>query len=119
MEPTKILIADDHPIVLEGVSNLLKNEKDLEIIGVANNGLEAIKILQSGKVIDIAILDIDMEPMNGIDVTRRIREDGMNTKVLILSMFGKRDQLDTLMELDIDGYILKGGEGIKELLAAG
>lgn len=118
MEPTKILIADDHPIVLEGVSNLLKNEKDLEIVGVAHNGLEAIKILQSGKVIDIAILDIDMEPMNGIDVTRRIREDGMNIKVLILSMFGKRDQLDTLMELDIDGYILKGGEGIKELLAA-
>ena len=118
MGPIKILIADDHQLIIDGVSTLLEKEKDIEIVGVANNGLEAIKTLQSGEPVDIAILDIDMEPMNGIDVTRRIREDRINTKILILSMYGKRNQLEALMELDIEGYILKAGEGIKELLEA-
>lgn len=118
MEPIRILIADDHQLILDGISTLLKKETDIEIVGMANNGIEALKVLQSGKSIDIVILDIDMEPMNGIDVARRIREDGMNLKILIVSMHGRKDQLDELMRLGVEGYILKGGKGVDELLEA-
>ncbi|UZR99688.1 response regulator transcription factor [Chondrinema litorale] len=116
MQELRILIADDHRIVIDGIKMLLSDTSGLKVVGEAINGKEAIKILEEDKI-DIAILDIDMTPVNGIEVSEYIQKHGLATKVIVLSMHSKKEYIYQLMEADIDGYILKG-KGIDELLEA-
>ena len=116
MQDLKILIADDHQIVIDGIKTMLSKKDGLSIVGEAVNGKEAIKILEY-KAIDLAILDIDMIPINGIEVCEYIQRQNLPTKVIILSMHSKKEYVYQLMEADVDGYILKG-KGINELMEA-
>ena len=95
---------------------MLSKKDGLSIVGEAVNGKEAIKILEY-KAIDLAILDIDMIPINGIEVCEYIQRQNLPTKVIILSMHSKKEYVYQLMEADVDGYILKG-KGINELMEA-
>lgn len=111
----KVLLADDHEIILDGLKSVLKYEEGIEVIGTAKNGEEAIEFIENNEV-DVAVLDINMPKMTGIEATRIIRSTS-NTKVLILSMYNTYEFIDELIDAGCQGYILKN-KGQEELVNA-
>lgn len=117
MEKIKVLIADDHKIVLDGLRLLLDQEQDIETVGEALDGDEVIDKTNSLEEVDIVILDINMPKKDGIEVTRIIKDSYPEIKILVASMYNKKEFIKNLMEAGIDGYILKNS-GRAELLTA-
>jgi len=109
----KVLLADDHQIVTDGLRSVLEKEADLEVVGIARNGKEVLQQLEAGRA-DIAVLDIEMPEMDGIEATRHIKERFPEVKVLILSMYNSKDFVQRALEEGANGYILK--EKSKEAL---
>lgn len=106
MEPVKVVLADDHEIVRNGIKTLLESEGQIEVLGEASNGMEAIeKVLALNP--EIVILDIRMPIMNGIEATAKLREVSPNTKVLILSMHDDEEYIIKSAESGASGYLLK------------
>lgn len=116
MNEITIYIADDHAIVLEGLSEILKSQPHLKILGTAVNGEEMLKLMDNRRV-DVAILDINMPKMNGIQCTELIKKKYPQTKVIILTMFPERTYVDQLISVGADGCLLKS-RGSKDLLDA-
>ncbi len=112
----KIIIADDHRIVLEGLSSLIELSNDIKIVGLANNGQEIIDLLNSQEV-DIVVSDIEMPVMDGVKVTRLIRNQFPKVKVLILTMYSSIAFIRNILEIGAHGYILKN-KGKEELIDA-
>jgi two-component system response regulator DegU len=104
-----ILIADDHSIVREGLKQLLDLEEDFKVIGQASNGVETIDKVKQLKP-DVLLLDINMPVMNGIHALRRIREEGLKTNVVILTLHEDREYLLETMQIGATGYILKDSD---------
>lgn len=118
--PIKIFLADDHTIVRQGLAKLLEAESDLEVIGEAKDGREAVNKVQKLKP-DIVIMDIAMPLLNGIEATRQIKKILPQTKIIILSMHSHDRYISELIGLGASGYLLKdstGGEIIKAISAA-
>jgi len=111
----KVLLADDHEIVTDGLSSILKNETDICVVASAKNGDEAVQYIEKNDV-DVAVLDINMPKMTGIEATRLIRANHQ-TKVLILSMYDTFEFIDELIDAGCQGYILKN-RGREELVKA-
>ncbi len=106
MEPIKVLLADDHAIVRNGIKLLLENESNIEVIGEASDGEEAIR--QSDLLNpDILILDIRMPGMNGIEAANAMATNQSQTKVLILSMHDDEEYITKTAESGAYGYVLK------------
>ncbi len=119
MTPSKninVIIVDDHQIFIDGIRSLLKSSATIQIVGEALNGKEALEILAS-KTVDIIILDIEMPVMNGIELTRIVKEQYIDIKVLILTMYDTPEFVKQAIEIDADGYILKN-RGAEELESA-
>ncbi|NQU14819.1 MAG: response regulator transcription factor [Desulfobacteraceae bacterium] len=108
--PIKILLADDHTIVRQGLAHLLEAQPDLEVIGEASNGRMALKKAVELRP-DIIILDIAMPLLNGIEAAKRIRKELPKTKILILSMYSHEHYIHELLETGISGYLLKDSTG--------
>jgi len=104
-----ILIADDHSIVREGLKQLLDLEEDFKVIGQASNGIETIEKVTQLKP-DVLLLDINMPVMNGINALKKIKEDGLNTNVVILTLHEDREYLLETMQIGATGYILKDSD---------
>ncbi len=102
----KILIADDHPLLLEGLFYMLNKREDFQIIGQAANGLEALKIVREIKP-DIAILDIQMPKLDGFEVSKIIIQEKLPTKIIFLTMFKDVELIKKVIDLGIKGYVLK------------
>ncbi len=111
-----VLIVDDHQIVIDGIRSLLKSSSHIHIAGEALNGKEALEILDK-KTVDVLVLDIEMPVMNGIEVTKIVKEKYTDTKVLILTMYDTPEFVQQAIEIDADGYILKN-RGAEELECA-
>jgi len=111
-----IYIADDHPIVVDGLKEILKSKESIIVKGVAYNGESLIELIKYEKV-DVVILDINMPKLNGIQCTRWIKENKPDTKVLILTMYPERVLADQLLKAGADGCLLKS-RGTKDLLDA-
>lgn len=111
-----ILLADDHKILLDGLKAFLQKNSNINIVGEALNGIQVMEILKEHKV-DVAVLDIEMPEMDGIETTRQIKKDFPNTKVLILSMYKEKAFILKLMEIGASGYILKN-KSKEELIEA-
>ncbi|WP_445721339.1 response regulator [Flavobacterium sp.] len=109
METTKIIIADDHNMFLEGIASLLSNSDDVEIVGKASNGKEALSLLEKTKT-DIIVLDISMPEMDGIEVAKYIKKKYPDLKTLILSTHSNSHMIAKLIRIGIDGYLLKNAE---------
>ncbi|CAM3922405.1 MULTISPECIES: response regulator transcription factor [Flavobacterium] len=109
METTKIIIADDHNMFLEGIASLLSNSDDVEIVGKASNGKEALSLLEKTKT-DIIVLDISMPQMDGIEVAKYIKKKYPDLKTLILSTHSNSHMIAKLIRIGIDGYLLKNAE---------
>jgi DNA-binding NarL/FixJ family response regulator len=103
---TRIVLADDHPIVLSGLRNLLSQERDLKLVGEATSGAEALKIIRECKP-DLVVLDISMAEPNGIAVSRRIGQELPSVKVLILTFHEDRAYLQQAIDAGVGGYLLK------------
>ncbi len=102
----KIIIADDHHIFRKGILSIAAEDSSVEVTGEASNGEEALNLVRELKP-DIAILDIDMPVMSGLDAARKIKEEGLNTKVVILTIHKDKEYFDEALELDIKAYVLK------------
>lgn len=113
---TKIIIADDHKIVLEGLASLIKPKDGIEVAGEARNGQEVLDILHE-KEVDLVVLDIEMPEMDGIETTTLIRERFPQVKILILTMYNEIGFIRKIIEAGAQGYILKN-KGKEELVHA-
>lgn len=103
---TRIVLADDHPIVLSGLRNLLSQERDFKLVGEATSGAEALKIIRESKP-DLVVMDISMAEPNGIAVSRRIGQELPSVKVLILTLHEDRAYLQQAIDAGVGGYLLK------------
>lgn len=116
MNEIKVLVTDDHQIIVDGLKSLLNNSADFKVIGEANNGREALKIIENVEV-DVVLMDIDMPVMNGIETLKEIRRRRLEVKVIILSMHHEAGMIKSLIDLGAMGYLLKSSPQ-EELAAA-
>jgi two-component system, NarL family, response regulator NreC len=116
MNKIRVLIADDHAIVREGLTKLLNTQDDIEIVGEAYDGLDAIEKVKQLKP-DVLVLDISMPRMNGLDAVRMIREEAPQTQIVILSMHDKESYAKQVLDSGAQAYVLKGAHS-SELLEA-
>jgi DNA-binding NarL/FixJ family response regulator len=113
---TTIVVADDHQIVREGIRKLLETRSDFEVVGEACDGEEAVQLVLERSP-DVALMDIWMPRLSGIDATRRIGKRGLRTKVVVLSMHASRDYVEESLRAGAAGYIVKSAAA-KDLLDA-
>jgi DNA-binding NarL/FixJ family response regulator len=102
----RIIIADDHKIVRDGLSGLIRTQNDMEIIGEADNGMTAVK-LASELSPDIIIMDVSMPDLNGIEATRKIKSAVPNSNVIALSMHSDRRFVLGMLDAGVKGYVIK------------
>jgi len=105
-EKIRIVLADDHPIVLDGLRNLIRAEPDFELVGEAASGLGALKIIREQRP-DVAVLDISMPELNGIVLSRRLAGEMPALRLLILTLHEDRAYLNQALEAGVRGYVLK------------
>jgi DNA-binding NarL/FixJ family response regulator len=102
----RILIADDHTLVRAGLVTLMNRMQDMEVVGEAGDGREALKLVRDLQP-DIALMDIAMPGLNGLEAAERIRNDAPKTKVIILSMHAKEEYVAQALKAGASGYLLK------------
>lgn len=107
--PARLLLVDDHPMLRRGLADLLSLEKDVEVIAEANHGMEALDILNQ-EIVDLVILDHTMPILNGIETLKKIRELGIQTKVLLFTVSDNSKDVQDALHLGVDGYLLKDME---------
>lgn len=112
----RILVADDHALVRAGLIELLKKLNDVEVVGEAGEGLEALRLAHSLSP-DIALMDIAMPGLNGIAIAEKMAVECPNIRVILLSMFGTEAYLRKALQAKVSGYLLKGAD-IEELRLA-
>jgi two-component system, NarL family, response regulator NreC len=109
-DPIKVMIAEDHTIVRQGLARLLSDQPGLEVVGQAVNGRDAVEMAEKLNP-DIIIMDIAMPKMNGIEASKKIRKLLPRTKILILSMYSHEHYIHELLEVGVSGYLLKDSSG--------
>ncbi len=111
-----ILIADDHQMFIDGIKSLLRKEAHIKIVGEVANGLEALDFLETQQV-DLLITDINMPKMDGLALTKKVKQHYPETKVLVLSMHDDKQVISEILLAEAEGYILKN-TGKEELTKA-
>ena len=106
MKRIRVLLADDHMIVREGLRALLEAEEDIEVVGEAENGRQAVQLIKRLRP-DVVVMDIAMPLLNGLEVTRRIVKEVPATRVLILSAHGDDEYVRQVVLLGAAGYLVK------------
>lgn len=116
MNKINLLIADDHTMFLQGIMSLLDQEPNITIVDKAINGIEALEIIKKGNV-DFIILDISMPEMDGIELSKILKKEHPNVKILIVSTHSNVMMISRLIRIGVNGYLLKNAEK-SELLKA-
>jgi len=106
MEKIRVLLADDHTVVRQGLRALLAAEGDMEIVGEAENGRQAVQLVKK-LLPDVAVMDIAMPVLNGLEATRQITRSVPSTKVLVLSSYSDDEYVYQLTEAGAAGYLVK------------
>ena len=104
--PIRVLIADDHPLIADGIKNTFANHSDFEVVGMVENGKEVLTFLENNPV-DIVLLDLNMPKMDGIQCAKILIKDYSDVKVAILSMHQEASLIKELVGLGVKGYMLK------------
>ena len=112
----RVAIADDHRLVRQGIRALLERNQDIEVVGEASDGLEAIDLVQELKP-DVIIMDISMPQMDGIQATERISKMDVPTRVMVLSMYSKPSIVQQVLRKGAKGYLLKSSISEELILA--
>ncbi len=102
----KVVVADDHAIVREGVRMILAKEKDIDVVGEAEDGGQALQLVESAKP-DVVVMDISMPGMGGIEATRKVKEQHPKVAVLALTMHEDETYVFQLLRAGASGYVLK------------
>ncbi|MEM7297859.1 MAG: response regulator transcription factor [Bacteroidota bacterium] len=110
MKTIKILLADDHQIVIDGLKLILSSRENFEVMGDVGNGQEVLDYLGQHKV-DIVVLDINMPVMDGITCAKRIKSNFKEVKVIILTMYAQKSFVEEIIQIGIDGCLLKNNTG--------
>ncbi len=116
MSKIRVLIVDDHVIVREGLHALLKAQPDIEVVGEATDGEEAVNKTREVQP-DIVLMDITMPGMNGLEATRHIRQHSPDVKILVLTMHEGDEYFFKMLDAGASGYFIKGGSS-SELITA-
>ncbi len=106
MEPIRILLADDHIVVREGTRQILEREQDMVVVAEAGDGQEAVTLAEQHHP-DVAVVDVSMPVMNGIEATRRIKERAPRTAVLVFTAYDYDEYVFAILEAGAAGYLLK------------
>ena len=102
----RVALADDHPIVLAGLRNLLETEEDIEVVGDAKTGGEALNLILATRP-DIAVIDVSMPELNGIAIARKLAQEATHVRVVILTLYEDRAFLKQALAAGVCGYVLK------------
>ncbi len=117
-ETIKIIIADDHPIVREGLRTIIETQSDFEVVDDVKNGLEALQLLsQNPLLVDILLLDLDMPVMDGLEVIQNLQKNEIFTKVIVFTVFDTDERIMSSIKAGAKGYLLKGASR-KEIFEA-
>lgn len=108
----RVMLADDHVLIREGIRQLLEFDGTIEVIDEANDGIECLDKLMKSKP-DVLLLDINMPKKNGIEVLEEIKKKSIQTKVLILTVHNEVEYLLKAVDIGVDGYILKDSESVE------
>jgi DNA-binding NarL/FixJ family response regulator len=108
----RVLLADDHVVVRAGIRKFLEQSPDIQVIGEASNGQEACTLLEQLNP-DVAVLDIQMPLMSGIEVTRWIRNHRLSTGILVLTAYDDEPYVQAVLQAGANGYVLKTSEPLE------
>lgn len=106
MNKIRVLIAEDHTIVRQGLSALLRSEPDIEVAGEASDGLEAVEMAKK-QMPNIVLMDVAMRNLNGLDATRKIKKLFPQMKVLVLTMYDNEECIFQILKAGASGYLIK------------
>src|ERR671925_447851 len=110
MTKTRIVLADDHPVVRHGVRSLLQAEADFSVIGEANDGIEAVQVTERLQP-DILVVDLMIPGLNGLEITRQVKQRCPGTRVIVLSMHANEPYVLEALKNGASGYVLKDSSG--------
>jgi DNA-binding NarL/FixJ family response regulator len=122
MNKVKLLIADDHKILLEGIVSLLKTESSFEISGTAIDGYEVLDLTEKNEY-DVCLLDINMPKLDGLETARLLKQRKPALKIIILTTYNDKEIISELVHIGVSGYLLKNSdkqeliEAIKKVMA--
>ena len=103
----KILICDDQELVCEGLKAILGTSNEVEVVGMTNNGLEALEFLEKDNDVDVVLMDLKMPIMNGIQATKEIKEKLPDVHILVLTTYDADEWVLDAVRYGADGYLLK------------
>ncbi len=106
MKEIRVLLVDDHQIIIDGIGALLNSTDGIKLLNAASNGKEALEILKILSV-DVVLMDIDMPIMNGLDAAKQMKRNHPDTKIIMLSMHSEQSMIRELIQMGVDGYLLK------------
>lgn len=116
MENIRIILADDHTVLRQGISQALELQDDMSVVAQASNGTEAVQLVRQHRP-DVALLDINMPELDGVQATRQISAEWPETGVIILTMYRRDDYIFEAIKAGASGYLLKEVE-LNELVRA-
>jgi len=106
MPKIRLLIADDHQLLLDGITSLLRDDKEITIAGTAADGYEVLELISKNEF-DICLMDINMPRLDGLQTTRMIKERKPEIKVIILTTYNDKEIIHDILQTGISGYLLK------------
>jgi DNA-binding NarL/FixJ family response regulator len=106
MTAIRVVLADDHAVLRLGIRNLLNRSPDIEVVGEAGNGFEAIQQVEALQP-DVLLLDMEMPGLDGVEVARRLRTQGSPVRILVLSAYNDKQYILSMLEQGAAGYLIK------------
>lgn len=116
MKPIRVLLAEDHLLVRQGIRALLERIEDVIVVAEVGDGLEAVRVAREERA-DIVIMDIKMPGLNGLDALMRLRKEYPSVRVIVLSMYGGEEYFQKALDAGAVGYLLKGADRSELALA--
>ncbi|MFV2044639.1 MAG: response regulator [Anaerolineales bacterium] len=107
-----VFLADDHKIIRDGLCALLEKQLDIDVVGEAANGVDAVRLVAELKP-QVVVIDIAMPELNGIEATRQILKNTPETKVIVLSMYATVEHVYHALEAGVSGYLVKESAGVE------
>jgi two-component system, NarL family, response regulator DegU len=105
-----VVIADDHALIREGLKRIISYEEDMVVSAEAENGESVLEMVTINKP-DVLLLDINLPQLNGIGVLQKLKEEGMNVKIIMLTIENQRQIINEAINIGVDGYVLKDSAG--------